>query len=474
MKKALAILIPVLLVIILGGGYLFGAYYYRHWFCPNTYINGIKVSGQTYSVAESIVSSEFVINDITIVDEDGEKLVIPGEDVYVYDSNDANNAYRIITETENPFMWPYYLFYPHNYVFKPEVRLNEAKLEEILKDSFFADKDVYNENNSAEIEYNKNEGYVFIDNTCHLFDWDKFIEDVKEIALNNGGELVIQDDTYYKDVNHNVEYKQVVVEWNKIEKLVDHEMEYKLASGETVLIDSKILSDFLGKDDKGNLLEDEDGNYYYDSQKVYDFVKNLSDEYDNFYKTKYFNSTRGDLIEIPYSRYTTYGNLMNVDEESKALEEILASGKFPKEREPVYIKKEDRGSFYNNYGNTYVEIDMNNQMMYYYVDGEVKLKTPVVTGCWSNGNMTPQAVCYIVNKATNIWLDGPGYHSFVYHWMCITGQIGIHDATWRAESQFGGEIYRYGGSHGCINTPLQNMHDLFEMMEIGTPVIVFE
>ena len=31
-------------------------------------------------------------------------------------------------------------------------------------------------------------------------------------------------------------------------------------------------------------------------------------------------------------------------------------------------------------GTTYIEVDMTNQMMYYYVDGKLEIETPVVTG----------------------------------------------------------------------------------------------
>ena len=55
--------------------------------------------------------------------------------------------------------------------------------------------------------------------------------------------------------------------------------------------------------------------------------------------------------------------------------------------------------------------------------------------------------------------------------MAVDGHIGIHDATWRKE--FGGEIYKTNGSHGCINTPLEIMTELYDLVEIGTPVIMF-
>ena len=56
-------------------------------------------------------------------------------------------------------------------------------------------------------------------------------------------------------------------------------------------------------------------------------------------------------------------------------------------------------------------------------------------------------------------------------WMPVNGGIGIHDASWR--SKYGGDIYIKGGSHGCINTPYDAMKELYEMVEIGTPVIMF-
>ena len=61
--------------------------------------------------------------------------------------------------------------------------------------------------------------------------------------------------------------------------------------------------------------------------------------------------------------------------------------------------------------------------------------------------------------------------SFVKYWMKVWNGIGIHDASWR--SQFGGKIYLTNGSHGCINTPLDNVIKLYNRVEIGTPVVIY-
>ena len=55
--------------------------------------------------------------------------------------------------------------------------------------------------------------------------------------------------------------------------------------------------------------------------------------------------------------------------------------------------------------------------------------------------------------------------------MPVNGNIGLHDATWRRE--FGGEIYLKSGSHGCINIPKDKAGELYDMVVIGTPVVMF-
>ena len=44
--------------------------------------------------------------------------------------------------------------------------------------------------------------------------------------------------------------------------------------------------------------------------------------------------------------------------------------------------------------------------------------------------------------------------------MPFNGGIGFHDASWR--SKFGGTIYQYSGSHGCINLPVDKAKLLYE------------
>ena len=85
---------------------------------------------------------------------------------------------------------------------------------------------------------------------------------------------------------------------------------------------------------------------------------------------------------------------------------------------------------------------------------------------------TPRGVFRIISKAQNTYLTGPDYRSFVNYWMQLTwGGVGLHDASWR--SYYGGNIYTYNGSHGCINMPYWAVEQAYGMFSAGMPVVIW-
>lgn len=118
--------------------------------------------------------------------------------------------------------------------------------------------------------------------------------------------------------------------------------------------------------------------------------------------------------------------------------------------------------------NPYVVVSLSKQTLKYYEYGQVVLSSNVVTGI--NGK-TPTGTFKVLNKATNIILKGKDYQSFVNYWIAFKGvAFGFHDASWR--SKFGGNIYKYNGSHGCVNMPYNKVKQLYNMISIGTPVYI--
>ncbi len=124
-----------------------------------------------------------------------------------------------------------------------------------------------------------------------------------------------------------------------------------------------------------------------------------------------------------------------------------------------------------DYGGSYVEVDLTNQMVYCYKDRALVVSAPIVSGCVANGWTTPEGVYTIKSKDTNRYLTGPGYRDWVECFMPFNGGIGLHDASWR--TVFGGTRYLYRGSHGCINIPRAQALAILDNVRVGTYVIVY-
>lgn len=135
-------------------------------------------------------------------------------------------------------------------------------------------------------------------------------------------------------------------------------------------------------------------------------------------------------------------------------------------------EKEIKVVVQEKYKNTYIVVSISEQTLTYYEHGQVALYTPVVTGY---GGDTPLGSYYINYKTTNARLVAAdnSYDTRVNYWMAFIGNShGLHDATWR--HNFGGNIYTYDPTHGCVNMPYDQIEALYYMAEVGTPVYIVE
>ena len=120
------------------------------------------------------------------------------------------------------------------------------------------------------------------------------------------------------------------------------------------------------------------------------------------------------------------------------------------------------------YKNAYINISINNQKLEYYERGKLILSSDIVTGAY---NSTPVGSFKVLNKSRNVSLKGKDYVSYVNYWIAFKGySYGMHDASWR--NSFGSNIYQYNGSHGCVNMPYNKVKELYNLVEIGTPVYI--
>lgn len=122
-------------------------------------------------------------------------------------------------------------------------------------------------------------------------------------------------------------------------------------------------------------------------------------------------------------------------------------------------------------GNTYIEVNLKSQHMWQYINGELVEECDVVTGN-VGARATPKGCYKILQRQSPSTLVGEDYRTTVSYWLGFTySGCGLHDATWRGS--FGGSIYTYDGSHGCVNMPLNKVKSVYENARVGDYVVVY-
>ena len=103
--------------------------------------------------------------------------------------------------------------------------------------------------------------------------------------------------------------------------------------------------------------------------------------------------------------------------------------------------------------------------------GRLRLSTPVTTGAYRRGWVTPTGTWHIYGKERNVNLVGPGWDDHVRYWMPYHGPFGLHDAPWQKFPE-GSPKYKTKGSHGCIHLPGVEMKALYGWARVGARVTV--
>lgn len=189
-------------------------------------------------------------------------------------------------------------------------------------------------------------------------------------------------------------------------------------------------------------------------------------EYDTVGNAMEFTTNSGETIEISGG---TWGNIFSSDDETDYI--IDKFSKFESETNRVPIYSQEMSS---EIGDTYIEVSIQDQHVWHYVNGELCCESDCVTGKCDRSHETPTGVFYILERQNGRTLRPKGSTSgtWVNKWMRITWDgVGLHDAYWRGA--FGGTIYKNNGSHGCINLPKSYAYSLYDEIGLDYCVVVY-
>ena len=305
-----------------------------------------------------------------------------------------------------------------------------------------------------DFDEDKNE-YIIVDETIGTeINENKLKEFIKDSIYNQSFKVILENKDFKQPtiLSSNESLNKTMNDLNEyLNTTITYDMRYTKE-----IVDKKTISKFVSYENNKIIFNDEE---------IENYVKSLKQKYDTFGIDRKFKNSNGKEITITGG---DYGWLIDSSEEVKQLKEDIQNKK-DITRTPIY-KYEGQRKTEDEIGNTYVEISLENQHIWLYVDGNLIIDSDIVTGK-ANRSATPPGVYCLTYKTRNAVLRGPGYASPVSYWMPFNGGIGMHDATWR--SSFGGTIYKTNGSHGCVNLPLNVAKTIYENIQDDTPIILY-
>lgn len=430
--------------------------YFKDRFYFGSAINSIDVSGKTVDEVNSELSSEVDNYSLTIEGRGGTKEEIKGSDIGLY-NNIEDNSIQGIKDTQNPIEWIKSIFTESEHEVEYLFQYDEDKLRNVIdKLPSFNENQMVKPQNPT-FKYSNYKYEIIPEDSGSYVNKEKLFEEVSKAIVNGNKNINLEKENCYETPKYTSSSQEVVKAKDILDKYVKSKITYKFVD-KSVVIDGAIINEWLSVDDSYNV--------QINNTKATNYINTLTSPYKTVGKTRNFKASTGSVVSVSGG---DYGRTIN---NSSYVEELISAIKDGKEITREYnFSQGSSNNGLSDIGNTYVEINLTKQYIWFYKNGSLVTESSIVTGDLKNGWGTPQGVYKLKSRELDRILRGPGYASPVTFWMPFNGGIGLHDATWR--DKFGGTIYKNNGSHGCVNLPYNVAKAIYNNISVGDPIVCY-
>ncbi len=432
--------------------------YFDSHFLFGTTINGIPVSGKNVKSVEKLITEEIDQYHITIEPREGEGERIEGTAINLKPVFDG--TLEIELKKQNQFAWPFALFQDSEIEVETMVDYDEKKLKESAKKLELMDKSQMQKAEDAIIsKYSEKDGYTVIpEEEGTVVEEKKFFEVLENSILGLKESFSMVEEDCYVKPKYTQDSEEIQKLAETMNKYVQASITYEFGDQKEVL-DGKTISQWVSVDEKKHKAK-------LSQDKIQEYIAGLADTYNTAGRNKSFQTSYGTNVTVSGG---DYGWKIDQETEVEALKGHIKKGESVT-KEPEYSQRANSRSG-GDYGNTYVEVNLTAQHLYYYKDGALVVETDFVSGNDAKGWSTPPGAYGLYYKQRDKTLRGEGYATPVSFWMPFNGGVGFHDANWRRD--FGGNYYKRNGSHGCVNMPYSAAQTLFDNIEAGCAILVY-
>ncbi|MDO4669977.1 MAG: L,D-transpeptidase family protein [Aerococcus sp.] len=447
-------------IVLVAVGYLLGVAYFSDHFLIGSTIAGVAVDQQSLATAADKVDQALNARTITVT-EDGKEI---GQ-LKLADYVSLPSGEEMVTSAkaeQHPWKWPLEIATNSK---KDLVALKvkgdvEATMAKQAFQALQIDNNKRTKSQDAELKaVDGGKGYtVQAEKVGNQVSAEAFVKALNQV-INAGETTLALDDTYIQP-KVKADDDALVTLSKRLDQLAKDPFTVTVGS-QAIEIPAETIKNWLsiGKDKQLKV----------DQAQVDQYLQEWNQANAGLLTAHEFNSTLSGVVSVQPG---TYGWYLSREETTPAVVEALNAGNNHVEA-TVVGKGSDQENFF---GNSYVEVDIAHQKMFIYQNGQQVLTTDVATG--ADVTKTVPGAYQVWNKESPSVLVGTNghtgepYRTPVSYWLAFDerGQ-GIHDASW--QPTFGGDWYHLHGSNGCVNVSPSVMGEVFSLVSVGMPVVVF-
>lgn len=451
-KWGLAAVAAVTVIAVIYIGF---ALFFESHFSFGTKIDGISVGGRSATGVEKLIDQEIREYALTLSGREGASGTIAGSSIALAPLFQGEVAGLL--EEQKGYEWIVTLFQGKELELEKSVSFDGEALAEEIARLPFMNGEQRDPSDASYSEYDSEAGYTLVPADYGTkIDEEAFYQAVVDAVSGLDETLDLSEAHCYEEPAVGDDDEELLALIEDLNRYVQTVITYEFGEEKEVL-DAATIHTWL---------KDEDGKIAVDEEAVLDYVKGLAKEHNTAYRPKEFETSYGTTVTISNGFYGW--KIDNAGEVEQILADLATGENIT--REPVYAQTANSHGE-NDYGDSYVEINLTAQHLFLYKDGNLVVESDFVSGNLSKGHATPTGAFGLTYKTTDAVLRGEDYATPVKYWMPYAGDVGMHDATWR--SSFGGNIYKTNGSHGCINLPRSAAKTIYETIEQGYPVLVY-
>ena len=435
--------------------YIGTSLFFKDGFYFGTTLGDLKIGGKTTTQVQQAITQKGQEYVLSLYGRGGEKQTLSGEAFGL--SYDIEESLEDLKKRQPAFAWPLALFSKKDLEVAQTVSYDEALLTEAINHLEYFNEETRVAPENAALVFNGESYNIIPGDKGNKLNKEAVKAAVIEALHENKHVIDLEESGCYETARFTEDSPEILLAKEKFDQYVKANITYTFGEVQEV-VDAELISTWLELTEEGEAI--------INKKKVRAYVAELGKKYNTLGITREFKTSDGTIAKVHGG---DYGFEISVTSESEALIAAIKDGQVTS-REPIpTLYSQSYNS--EDIGNSYVEINLTKQYLWFYKDGKLITKGSIVTGDEKRNYSTPQGTYKLKYKQRNATLTGENYSTPVNYWMPFNGDIGIHDATWR--SSFGGNIYVSNGSHGCVNVPYSVAQAIFNNIEAGMPVICY-